>query len=231
MFQQQRWQVNLSDSSMPTDVSSTFVKPLHEKTSQSFSPYPLSAETAIPPPPPYLYPPLPSQPRRNRGYLIALAILTVFVVVLGSLEVVQLTTHALFSTYPYGSTGSNQAGISPAKHATSPFKPAPGRSLTAGTIKENITLTCDGCNDPVLTTINSITIDTTNLRLIWTVTLNNQSGAEQIDYFTEFSLQDSFGNTYEGTGNLNNDFLFPHRYCHGKHHLGACIGSEHRCPP
>ena len=68
-------------------------------------------------------------------------------------------------------------------------------------------LTCGVCNDPVHTTINAITIDTTNLRTVWTVTLNNQSGAEQIDYFNEFSLQDPLGNTYEGTGELNDDFF------------------------
>ena len=68
-------------------------------------------------------------------------------------------------------------------------------------------LTCSGCDDPVHTTINSITIDTTNLRLIWTITLHNESGAQQTDYFAQFSLQDPLGNTYEGTGNLNTDFF------------------------
>ena len=68
-------------------------------------------------------------------------------------------------------------------------------------------LTCGVCNDPVHTTINSITIDTKNLRLIWTITLQNQSGAQQTDYFAEFSLQDSLGNTYQGTGELSSDFF------------------------
>jgi len=123
------------------------------------------------------------------------------------LEVVQLAVPTLLTTYPSGSTESNQAGISPAQHTTSPFKPAPVQTLTAGTIKEKITLTCGVCDDPVHTTINSITIDTTNLRLIWTLTLQNQSGAQQTDYFVQFSLQDPLGNTYEGTGELNADFF------------------------
>jgi hypothetical protein len=89
----------------------------------------------------------------------------------------------------------------------SPFKPVPLKTVTAGTIKENRALTCSVCNDPVHTTINSITIDTTNLRLIWNITLNNQSGAQQTDYFAQFNLQDPLGNTYEGTGNLNSDFF------------------------
>jgi hypothetical protein len=142
-------------------------------------------------------------------HLIAITVLAVLVVLLGSWEVGQLAAHTLLTTYPSGSTGSNQAGISPAQLTTSPFKPAPIPALTPGTIKENMTLTCSGCNDPVLTTIKSITIDTTNLRTVWSVTLNNESGAQQIDYFAEFSLQDSLGNTYQGTGSLNTDFFLP----------------------
>lgn len=207
MVEQQRWQAHPSDTTMPTDVSSTFVKPLHAGSSQDNSPYTYSTGTIIPPPPPDLYPPLPSQPKRNRGYFIALTVLTLLVVVLGSLEVVQVAAHTLLPTYPSESMGSNQASISPAQYTTSPFKPASLQTLTPGTIKENVTLTCGGCNDPVHTTIKSITIDTRNLRTVWTVTLNNQSGAQQTDYFAEFSLQDSLGNTYEGTGELNADFF------------------------
>jgi hypothetical protein len=69
------------------------------------------------------------------------------------------------------------------------------------------TLTCGVCNDPVHTSINSIMIDTKNLRLIWNIILNNQSGAQQIDYFADFGLQDPLGNTYQGTSNLNTDFF------------------------
>ena len=119
----------------------------------------------------------------------------------------QLITHTLFPTFPYGPVGSNRTGIAPAQHATAPLKTTPVRLLTPGTIKENRMLTCGVCNDPVHTTINSITIDSTNLRLIWTITLQNQSGAQQIDYFAQFSLQDPLGNTYEGTGELNTDFF------------------------
>jgi hypothetical protein len=209
MVEQQRWQAHPSDTTMRTDISSTFVKPLHAGSSQDTSPYPYAAGTAVPPPPPDLYPPLPPQQKRNRGYFIALTVLTLLVVVLGSLEVVQLAVHTLFPSYPSGSTGSNQAGISPAQHTTSPFKSVPLKTVTPGTIKENMMLTCSGCDDPVHTTINSITIDTTNLRTVWTVTLKNQSGAEQTDYFAEFSIQDSLGNTYEGTGELNTDFFLP----------------------
>jgi hypothetical protein len=70
-----------------------------------------------------------------------------------------------------------------------------------------MTLTCGSCDDPVLTTITSITIDTTKQRTIWNVTLYNRSGVQQIDYFAAFNLQDQFGNTYEGTGALISDFF------------------------
>ena len=216
MLQRDHWQTHPSHAKMTgrnhspnmgADDSSTFVNPLHEGSSHLFSPYAYSPETAIPPPPPGIDSLRISQPKRNTGYQVALAVLTLLVVVLGSLEVVQLAEHTLFPSYPSGSTGSNQAGILPAQYRTSPFKPALLKTVTSGTIQENLTLTCSGCDDPVHTTINSITIDTTNLRTVWTVTLNNQSGAQQIDYFAEFSLQDPLGNTYEGTGSLNADFF------------------------
>jgi hypothetical protein len=214
MSPQERLSTHPSDSrrtggypcpSISSDASSTFVKPLHAEASQSSSPYPYAEGTAIPPPPPYLSPSLPSQPKRNRVPVIT--ILAVLVVLLGSREIVQLAAPSLLKTSPSGSTGSKQAAISPKQQTTSPFKPTPLQTLTAGTIKENRTLTCGICNDPVHTTINAITIDTTNLRLIWTLTLQNQSGAQQTDYFAQFSLQDSLCHTYEGTGELNVDFF------------------------
>jgi hypothetical protein len=209
MVEQQRWQAHPSDTTMRTDVSSTFVNPLHAGSAQYTAPYPYAAGTAIPPPPPDLYPPLPPEPQRNRVHIIAITLLAVLVVLLGSLEVVQVAAHTLFPTYPSVSTGSNQAGISPAQQTTSPFKPVPLKTVNPGTIKENVTLTCSGCDDPILTTIDSITVDTTHLRTVWSVTLHNESGAQQIDYFAQFSLQDPLGNTYQGTGSLNTDFFVP----------------------
>jgi hypothetical protein len=215
MSQQDQWQAHPSYSNMPgrqhrsnmgVDDSSTFVHPLHEGSSQSFSPYVYSPETAMPPPPPGMYSPLIFQPKRNTGYQIAFAVLTVLVVALGSLEVIQLAAHTPFMTYLSGSAGSKLAGFTSAQRSMT-LKTVPVQTLTPGTIKKNRRLTCSGCNEPVLTTINSITIDTTNLRTIWNITLNNQSGAQQIEYFTEFSLQDPLGNTYEGTGELNSDFF------------------------
>ena len=217
MSQQERWQSTLSDAltpagnplpNMPTDVSSTFVKPLQDAPSPPTSPHTPSTGTPIPipPPPPYWYPYASSPVKSKRGYLIAIVVLALMVVGLGSLEVVQLAGGKLLTTSSSGSPGSNQSSqsaITPAQNVTAALKTTPVRTLTPGTIKENVRLTCGVCNDPVLTTINTITLDTTNLRVIWVVKLNNHSGAQQIDYFSDFSLQDPSGNTYKGTGDLD----------------------------
>jgi hypothetical protein len=193
--------------SMSMDDSSTFVKPLHDGSSQSTSVYTNSTGTAIPPPPPNLYPQPPYQPRKNRGYLFVIAVLALMVVGLCSLEVFQLAGNTLLTHDTFGSQGSSQSAITPAQHAIAPHKATPAHTLTPGTIKENIMLGCGICNDPIHTTINTITVDTTNLRLVWIVKLNNESGAEQVDNFTDFNLQDPNGNIYEGTGNLNTVFI------------------------
>jgi hypothetical protein len=211
MSQQDYWQAHPSYSGMAGKQHSenlgandlpTFVNPLHDGSSQHYFPYTFSSETVIPPPPPGVVSPRGTPSKSNRGYQIALAILALFVVVLGSLEVIQLVVHTPLVTNPSGSTRSSQAGIIPTRYAT-----APVRTLTAGTIKERVRLTCSGCDDPVLTTLTSITIDTSNQRVIFSMTLQNVSGAQQIDYFAEFSLQDPLGNTYKGTGALNSDFF------------------------
>jgi hypothetical protein len=124
------------------------------------------------------------------------------VVALGSLELLQVVAQTLSVQYPSVPAGSHQASTIATQHAA-----APVRTLTPGTIKENMLLTCSGCDDPVLTTITSITVDTTHIRTVWTMKLENVSGAQQIDYFAEFGLQDPFGNTYEGTGNLNTNYF------------------------
>ncbi len=179
---------------MRADDSSTFVNPLHEGSSQGISPYDFAPDTAIPPPPPGMDAACASPSKRIRGYRIALVVLFILVVALGSLQVMQMTRYAIETT------GS-------AQHTIARPQTVPTRTVTPGTIKEHTTLTCGMCDEPVITTLTSITIDTTDHRLIMTATLQNVSGAQQIDYFAEFSLQDPFGNAYEGTGELNADFF------------------------
>ncbi len=215
MTHQQQWQTypfNASTSArtpnpnMQEDDSTTFVKPRHEGSAQPFTPY-TYAEGDIPPPPPYLYQELPHQPKRNRGYVIAIVLLTLLVVGLGTLEVYQVTGGKSLAPDPNLSQGSNQPSLTSALHASVSRKQTPVPMLTPGTIKENITLGCNACNDPILTTINTITIDTTNVRLVCEVKLNNVSGSEQVDTFSDFNLQDPNGNNYEGTGKLDTVFI------------------------
>jgi hypothetical protein len=211
MSQQDPWQAHLSypymsgkqdSSNRAEDDSSTFISPFHVGSSQSFSPYGCSTETAMPPPPPGIDAPFVPHSKRNTGYLIALVVLSVLVVVLGSLALLQVAAYTLGVPDSSVSAGSHQASIIPTQHAA-----APVRTLTPGTIKENVMLTCSGCDNPVLSTITSIMVDTTNLRTVWTIRLKNESGAQQIDYYAEFGLQDPFGNRYEGTGNLHTDYF------------------------
>jgi hypothetical protein len=203
MTQQNKWQAHPSYVSrqgrqhapnMEADNSSTYVKPALEGSMQSFSPYTYAPETAIPPPPPGIDLPLVIPSKSFSGYRIALAVLIVLVMALGSLEVIQVTRYA------FEMIGSAQRTIARQQ-------PVPMRTVTPGTIKVHAMLTCGMCNEPVLTTLTSITVDTAYHRLIFGVTLQNVSGAQQIDYFAEFSLQDPFGHTYEGTGNLNSDYF------------------------
>ncbi len=215
MTHQQQWQTypfNASTSARTPnpnkqeDDSTTLVKPRYTRSAQPFTPYTYS-EGDIPPPPPYLYQQLPHQSRRHRGYVIAIALLTLLVVGLGSLQVIQETGWSLLAQKTNGSSESNQPSLTSALHASVSQKQTPVPMLTPGMIKENITLSCGACDDPILTTINAITIDTTNIRMIWVVKLNNVSGSEQVDNFSDFSLQDLSGNIYVGTGNLNTVFI------------------------
>lgn len=188
------------------DSSTTFVKPQHDGSSQPFAPY-TYPEGDIPPPPLYLYQQLPHQPKRKRGYIIAIALLTLLVVGLGTLEVFQVAGWNLLALDPHRSLGSKQSSTTSARHTSTSQRATPVHTLTPGTIKVNITLGCGVCDDPILTTINTITIDMTNLRLVWIVKLNNESGSEQVDDFNDFNLQDPNGTIYEGTGKLNTVFI------------------------
>lgn len=120
-------------------------------------------------------------------------------------EVFQVVGGKPLAQNPNQSLGSNQSSITLAQHTS--YKATPVRTLTPGTIKENILLTCGVCDDPILTSINTITVDTTNLRLVWVVKLNNESGTDQVDNFNDFNLQDPNGSIYEGTGKLNTVFI------------------------
>jgi hypothetical protein len=66
-----------------------------------------------------------------------------------------------------------------------------GTPAKDGTFPKNIRLTC-GCNDPVVVTITAITIDSGKGRMVWDLSLYNntaQTYSSIYFYFEEFSLQ------------------------------------------
>lgn len=123
--------------------SSTFVKPLQDGSLHSTSVYTNSTGTAIPPPPLYLYQQLPHQPKRKRGYIIAIALLTLLVEGLGTLEVFQVAGWNLLAHDPHRSLGSNQSSRTSARHTSTSQRATPVHTLTPGTIKVNITLAAE----------------------------------------------------------------------------------------
>ncbi len=186
-----------------TDDSSTFVKlplgvfnpPNSMNTQQS------SSRSPIPPPPPNWQLQTTARPQSKRRYLIVITILVLMVLSLSILEVFQLIKGNSQQFTSNGFGGSTQSmTVSPQKTSV------PTATLTPGTITKNLLLKCGDCYDPVLTTISTITIDTTNMRMIWVIKLYNHSGAEQSDFFGDFTLHDPSGNKYPGTGELDNNY-------------------------
>jgi len=70
----------------------------------------------------------------------------------------------------------------------------------SGTITKNMLLTCSGCDDPILVTINTITFDPANERMIWAIAFHNVSGDTIYDWCATFTLQDPSGNKFQLTG-------------------------------
>ena len=82
--------------------------------------------------------------------------------------------------------------------ATSASTPSPtpvaSGSLTPvsnGFIQKNITLACNGCNDPIRVTITTIQIDTAKGRMIWNTSLTDVNGSNSSYTIQEYALQDS----------------------------------------
>ncbi|SRR5260370_14059874 len=65
----------------------------------------------------------------------------------------------------------------------------PSAPVADGVIQENITLTCNGCNDPIRVTINTVQIDNANGRMIWDNTLKDVTGSNLGYSFNEYNLQ------------------------------------------
>ncbi len=108
------------------DDSSTFVKAREEGVPGAYPTNVYAPETAIPPPPPGIDLPLVIPSKSLSGYRIALAVLLVLVVALGSLEVIQLAAQLSLFSYSSVPASSNHAGVTSAHSAKSPQQPSPG---------------------------------------------------------------------------------------------------------
>lgn len=73
-------------------------------------------------------------------------------------------------------------------------------TATSGTSTKNLMLTCGAaCNDPVLVTIKTITINSSLVRMIWDISFqNNTTGTNLSVFLGDFTLQDSLGQKYPG---------------------------------
>lgn len=84
---------------------------------------------------------------------------------------------------------------------TSTTTPMPTPTLASmETIPENIVLKCNECSDPVVVTITSIKVEPQNNRMIWALSLFNNSQANQNCSFQQFSLQNPIDDkTFDST--------------------------------
>jgi hypothetical protein len=80
--------------------------------------------------------------------------------------------------------------------------PTIAQTVTFGTITKNVLLTCSGCDDPIRVTINTITFDPADGRMIWVISFQNVSGTWHYVQ-GDFTLQDSSGNQFNGTGDAS----------------------------
>lgn len=79
----------------------------------------------------------------------------------------------------------------------------PGATATPGVITKNLVLVCTmdttNCNDPMLVTIKTITIDTTLARMVWDITVENKTGVGGGVSFDDFTLTEPIsGQKYPG---------------------------------
>lgn len=154
--------------------------------STPFHPVTPAQPTPVSVPPAYRPPNIPSQIKsgRSRKIIIAqsIAIVLLLAVVLGF----------VFHSFPGINTAlSNLSNSSPALGSTKLL-------ATPGTIQKNMQLkTCGGCDDPVLVTIDSITIDPTNM--VWSISLQDNTGAGGTPSFDDFTLEEPTGQKHQGT--------------------------------
>ncbi|HLI89982.1 MAG TPA: hypothetical protein VKV37_14935 [Ktedonobacteraceae bacterium] len=107
------------------------------------------------------------------------------------------------SSQASSNSGGNHTSTDRSTPATSPT-PAQPVQVEEETLPENITLKCDGCSDPVVLTITSIRVEPQKNRMVWSITLYNNSQSSAYCYFDQFYLQNSLNEDqiYDSTGDI-----------------------------
>jgi hypothetical protein len=150
-------------------------------------------------------------PERRNGWKVATLILSITTIVFLATTVLAFTRSSASTartvitaptttlTQPAQQTPTALATAAPTSALTpSSSTPAVQTSLTPvpdGVIQENITLTCNGCNDPIRVTINTVRVDSANGRMIWDNTLKDVTGSDFNYGISTYTLQDSTAQT------------------------------------
>jgi serine/threonine protein kinase len=160
-------------------------------------------------PPNYPPPPPPSKPK-NKGYLIVIAVLVLLLAGVGGVEVIrspatpQAVPAAQTPNTAPTSNATSQVTLTPTPNAS----PISTPSVTSGQNTVNRQLTCGGCDDPILVTIKTITINTATQSMAWDMAVLNKTGVSQHFTFTGFTLKDPSGGEGIGTGDILNAYQY-----------------------
>ncbi|GAC1623280.1 MAG: hypothetical protein NVS4B7_14590 [Ktedonobacteraceae bacterium] len=160
-------------------------------------------------PPNYSPPPPPSKPK-NKGYLIVIAVLVLLLAGVGGVEVIrsQATPQAVPAAQTPNMAPTSNATSQVTLTPTSNASPISTPLVTSGQNTVNRQLTCGGCDDPILVTIKTITINTATQSMAWNTAVLNKTGVSQYFTFTGFTLKDPSGGGGIGTGDILNAYQY-----------------------
>lgn len=105
------------------------------------------------------------------------------------------TTRGTNPTATTGAAATTPPGATATTPPASTTPPAGAATATPGVLTENVLLKCTStnCNDPVIVTITTITIDTSLGRMVWAITAQNKLGTGICVGFNDFTLTEPIG--------------------------------------
>jgi serine/threonine protein kinase len=176
-----------SDTSSASSVSTGFQQPVFAVPSYPALPYSQPSGTMRPLPYGQTYPIHQPPKKSNTGCFVAVII----VLVLALLGTSMLAVSNIGANFNASETATVTTGSSGATAQAA--KATKSRELAKdGTFSKNIRLSCGGCNDPLVVTIKTITVESATGRMAWNATIYNNSAdtySSSYYYFTGFSLQ------------------------------------------